>query len=185
MVTEVRQSDHMRQSERISEPVQLPVHDRLRLTESLLRAIEDSVSSLQRLLSEVHKEVDVALREAGEWAGPAELSTLRVEIEQLREGMSSRAVIERAKGMLMQAHELSESQAFDLLSDLSQRRHRKLRDVAADVVSGIVSPRVGAADAEVAAGRLDGTGPQQEVPVGRPRTPPPGSERAATGDREQ
>ena len=161
----------MRQSERITEPVQLPVHDRLRLTESLLRAIEDSVSSLQRLLSEVHKEVDVALRDAADWARPGEVSALRLEIEQLREGMASRAVIERAKGMLMQAHELSESQAFDLLSELSQRRHRKVRDVAAEVVTEIVPPRLGAAELGVAAGRPSDTGREPDVPAAKPRAP--------------
>jgi hypothetical protein len=38
--------------------------------------------------------------------------------------------------MLIQGHGLTESQSFDLLSEMSQRYRRKLRDVAADIASG-------------------------------------------------
>jgi GAF domain-containing protein len=55
--------------------------------------------------------------------------------DSLLEAMRSRAVIEQAKGILMAARELSASQAFDLLVATSQSEHRKLRDVAAGLVS--------------------------------------------------
>jgi hypothetical protein len=114
---------------------------RLRLIDSLLSAVDDSLSSFQRLLSEVHTEVARLRREEEEHSRDDEIAALRREIEQLREGMNSRAVIERAKGILMQTNALSEAESFDLLNEMSQRRHRKLRDVAADVASGSPTTR--------------------------------------------
>jgi hypothetical protein len=112
------------------------LHDRLRLAESLLRAVEDSMLPLQRLLAEVHKEVDLALQGETRSARDEELTTLRREVDQLRDGLASRAVIERAKGILMQARGLTEPQSFDVLNEMSQRQRRKLRDIAADIASG-------------------------------------------------
>jgi hypothetical protein len=118
------------------------LQDRLRLAESLLRAVEDSLSGLQRLLSEVHKEVGLGLREEIESAREQEISDLRREVTQLREAMVSRAVIERAKGILMQGQGLTESQSFNVLNEMSQRHRRKLRDIAADVASGTLTHRL-------------------------------------------
>jgi hypothetical protein len=126
----------------MGEAVRPPLQDRLRLAESLLRAVEDSLSALQRLLSEVHKEVGLGLREEIESAREEELSSLRREVTQLREAMASRAVIERAKGILMQGQGLTESQSFDVLNEMSQRHRRKLRDIAADVASGTLGHRL-------------------------------------------
>jgi GAF domain-containing protein len=53
---------------------------------------------------------------------------------QLQEAMTSRAVIEQAKGILMSAGRCTAEQAFELLVEASQRRNVKLRDVAARVV---------------------------------------------------
>ena len=55
--------------------------------------------------------------------------------EQLREAMSSRAVIEQAKGVLMALHGLTAEQAFARLRSASQTSHRKLRDVAGEVLA--------------------------------------------------
>jgi hypothetical protein len=116
--------------------------DRLRLVEALLRAVEESLSPMQRLLAQIHREVDQAL-DAGTADGPdTELTALRREVEQLREGLATRGVIERAKGMLMSRHEISEGQAFELLSHMSQRSRRKLRDVAAEVAGATPAPRL-------------------------------------------
>jgi AmiR/NasT family two-component response regulator len=48
--------------------------------------------------------------------------------------MRSRAVIEQAKGILMALHGLDADAAFDMLTQQSQRSHRKLRDVAQAIV---------------------------------------------------
>ena len=124
----------------MEEAVRPYVHDRLRLAESLLRAVTDSITPLQRLLAEVHKEITLALQEEIESRRDEELSGLRREVNQLRDAMVSRAVIERAKGILMQGQGLTESESFELLNEISQRQHRKLRDIAADVTSGTLSP---------------------------------------------
>ncbi|MFQ1001440.1 ANTAR domain-containing response regulator [Modestobacter sp. SSW1-42] len=133
---------------------------RLRLVDSLLTAATDMMSSLQRVLAEVHNELGPARREEEERPRDAEIAELRREVCQLREGMASRAVIERAKGVLMRGHGVGEAEAFALLSDLSQRSHRKVRDVAADLLDGASGlPPVAARPTSVPAGRPpDGAG---------------------------
>lgn len=54
---------------------------------------------------------------------------------QLQEAMSSRAVIEQAKGILMAAYGCDAAAAFARLTARSQHTHRKLRDVARDIVA--------------------------------------------------
>jgi hypothetical protein len=52
----------------------------------------------------------------------------------LRRSQESNREIGMAMGVLMSRHALTQSQAFDLLRMASQHSHRKLREVAADVV---------------------------------------------------
>lgn len=54
---------------------------------------------------------------------------------QLREALSTRAVIEQAKGILMVRADCDEDEAFALLRRTSQHQNRKLREVAAAVVA--------------------------------------------------
>lgn len=54
--------------------------------------------------------------------------------ETLNEAMQSRAVIEQAKGVLMEQSGVSADAAFDLLRRASQRENRKLRDIAGEIV---------------------------------------------------
>jgi GAF domain-containing protein len=56
----------------------------------------------------------------------------------LTAAMSSRAVIEQAKGILMAVHRCSADDAFDLLRLRSQAENRKLRSVAADIVDEVL-----------------------------------------------
>ena len=172
MAARMGHSCRMRQSGRITDSSRPPAHDHLRLAESLLRAVEDSVSSLQRLLREVHQEIDFLLRDVPESEQHQEVSSLRQEVEQLREGLVSRAVIERAKGIIMQAHAVSECQAFDLLNELSQRQHRKLRDIAADVVNGQPAPAP-RANGQVSARRAGATSDQSDDAVQPEAVPRP------------
>jgi AmiR/NasT family two-component response regulator len=53
----------------------------------------------------------------------------------LQTALESRAVIEQAKGILMERHNLTADQAFQLLARVSQTTNRKLRHVADDLVS--------------------------------------------------
>jgi GAF domain-containing protein len=56
------------------------------------------------------------------------------DLTQLRTAMMSRAVIEQAKGILMERHKIKEDEAFTILTHTSQRTNTKLRDVAAELV---------------------------------------------------
>jgi len=77
---------------------------------------------------EVASWVALAVNTAHEVARTSE------ELEQLRTAMISRAVIEQAKGILMERHKLTEDQAFTLLSHASQHTNIKLRTVADQLV---------------------------------------------------
>jgi GAF domain-containing protein len=55
--------------------------------------------------------------------------------EQLEQAMASRSVIDQALGVLMAQQKCDAPTAFDLLRRHSQNTHRKLRDVAADLVT--------------------------------------------------
>src|SRR3954468_23084738 len=59
------------------------------------------------------------------------------ELDDLRRAMQTRSLIDMAKGALMAVHGCDESEAFALLRAASQREHRKLRDVAAQVLATI------------------------------------------------
>jgi GAF domain-containing protein len=61
--------------------------------------------------------------------------------EQLTSALESRVVIEQAKGVLMGRHGWSADEAFDELRRRSQERNRKLREVAAEVVSAVPRQR--------------------------------------------
>ena len=61
--------------------------------------------------------------------------------EQLQAAMTSRAVIEQAKGILMGARGCDASEAFDQLISMSQNTNRKLRDVAQALVADAASRR--------------------------------------------
>ena len=58
----------------------------------------------------------------------------------LGEAMRSRATIEQAKGILMGARRCGPDEAFDILVNLSQTSHRKLREVAEALVAEAANP---------------------------------------------
>ena len=66
-------------------------------------------------------------------------ATTGVKAEQLQTAMTSRAVIEQAKGILMGERRCTADEAFQILADLSQRSNRKLRDVAEALVENASS----------------------------------------------
>lgn len=78
----------------------------------------------------------VALGEA--FAGPAAVTVQNAQllaqaqrlVERLETAQSTRSVVDRAVGVLMSRTGLDEQQALDRLRTLSQREHRKLPDVA-------------------------------------------------------
>ena len=58
----------------------------------------------------------------------------RRRMDQLLEGYSARDVIGQAKGILMEREKCSEEEAFQLLRGASSRLHKKLREIAKDVI---------------------------------------------------
>jgi ANTAR domain-containing protein len=62
--------------------------------------------------------------------------------EHLEAALTSRAVIDQAKGILMERHKLSADQAFQALARASMQTNTKVRDVAEQVVeTGVFPPR--------------------------------------------
>jgi len=66
----------------------------------------------------------------------------RETAEHLRTALTSRAVIDQAKGMLMAIRRISADDAFALLVEQSQRENVKLREVAERFVARVVSSGV-------------------------------------------
>jgi len=75
---------------------------------------------------------------AAQAAGALRLATRQARdtalLVQLEEALNSRSVIDQAIGVLIARHQLTGTQAFDLLRRQSQTTQRKLRDLAADLV---------------------------------------------------
>jgi AmiR/NasT family two-component response regulator len=84
----------------------------------------------------VQGALEVALRRH------AEVERLSGEVEVLEGAIQRRAVIERAKGILMERHSLGDREAFELLRSHARANNRKLVDVAAAVADGhLLLPR--------------------------------------------
>src|SRR5437870_8940535 len=62
-------------------------------------------------------------------------SRLQTELEQTKSALEERKVIDRAKGILMKAKQLSEEQAYALLRKTAMNENRKIADVAQSVIT--------------------------------------------------
>jgi AmiR/NasT family two-component response regulator len=58
------------------------------------------------------------------------------EFQSLEGAFGRRAVIERAKGILMERHSIDDDHAFELLRDHARNTNRKLADIASAIVDG-------------------------------------------------
>lgn len=88
-----------------------------------------------QLLALYTTAVKAALRSVRRYHQARELT------EQLRDALTSRAVIDQAKGILMAVHHIEADTAFDLLVGQSQRDNVKLRDLAGRLVAAVVNRR--------------------------------------------
>jgi response regulator NasT len=61
---------------------------------------------------------------------------LHEKVSQLESALERRAVIERAKGILMERHSVGDRQAFELLRDHARSSGRRVVDVAQTVLDG-------------------------------------------------
>jgi response regulator NasT len=79
---------------------------------------------------DVQAAIEVALRR---WR---EEQRLQEKVEQLETALERRAVIERAKGILMERHGADERGAFEMLRDHARASGRRVVDVAQSVLDG-------------------------------------------------
>ena len=75
--------------------------------------------------------------EAKDWQSSIDIVLRRfAEYHDLEGAFGRRAVIERAKGILMERHSVDEGKAFQMLRDHSRGSNRRLSDIAASVAEG-------------------------------------------------
>ncbi len=65
-----------------------------------------------------------------------EARALGEQVERLETALERRALIERAKGILMERHSIDDARAFGLLRDQARRRSRSVVDLARGVLDG-------------------------------------------------
>ncbi len=70
----------------------------------------------------------------------AELRALEQEVHSLEDQLTTRRVVERAKGLLMDRHGLAESDAFSFIQQTAMRQRSKMRAVAEQVLDGSLTP---------------------------------------------
>lgn len=76
-------------------------------------------------------------------AAGEEIIRARTLAAQLEQALSTRAVIEQAKGILMALRRLTENEAFEILRKESQDRNIKLRELAQTIVAGTYAAESG------------------------------------------
>ncbi len=69
-----------------------------------------------------------------------EMRTLQDETKSLEEQLETRKLVDRAKGILMDGHGMSENEAFDWIQKTAMNNRVKARDVAQQVIDGTASP---------------------------------------------
>jgi response regulator NasT len=73
----------------------------------------------------------------GRWR---ELQALADEVESLQEQLETRKVVDRAKGILMDEHGLSEAEAFSFVQRRAMAERTRMRAVAERVIAGELVP---------------------------------------------
>jgi response regulator NasT len=99
----------------------LDVQDRAFINEAAKRGIFAYIANGHDP-QEMQSAMDVVLRRFAEY-------------HDLEGAFGRRAITERAKGILMERHDVDEKQAFDMLRDEARRSSRKLVDIAESVVT--------------------------------------------------
>lgn len=81
-------------------------------------------------LDEIQGAIEVAIHRH------RETQALSAEVDTLRSALERRAVVERAKGILMERHGLGERAAFELLRTQARSEGRRVVDLASAVTDG-------------------------------------------------
>jgi len=107
-------------------PIQEHIVGALNVYGAVPNALDDEAVALGALFADY---AAVAVSNAHVFSETAGLA------EGMRSAMATRAVIEQAKGILIALHGCTAEEAFNRLTQVSQNSNRKLRDVAAGVVT--------------------------------------------------
>ena len=93
------------------------------------RAAEQGIIAYAQPVDEesVKSSLEIAVRRF------AELSELSEAVGQLEDAISRRATIERAKGILMERHGVSDREAFEMLRTEARSNNRRVYDVASEL----------------------------------------------------
>jgi AmiR/NasT family two-component response regulator len=117
--------------------------DALELIETLVRDGSCPVIALVRdpdpdfLREASARGVFAYVTDGGDWQSSIDIVLRRfADYRELAGAFGRRALIERAKGILMERHSVDEEGAFGLLRDESRGANQKLLDVASAVVAG-------------------------------------------------
>jgi len=102
---------------------------------------------------------------------------LKDQVNSLNQRLSDRIVIERAKGILIQMHNITEEEAYKRLQVFSRHQRRKIRDIAQSVLEmkSLFAPQLNGAITEVKVQQgttpsLPTDGNEQEPPA-QPKDP--------------
>ena len=79
------------------------------------------------------KQLEPAIKLA--MARYGEFKSLKVEVDDLREAIETRKLVERAKGVIMKRCNLSEEDAFKVLQSHSQKENKKMKEIAEAIIS--------------------------------------------------
>jgi AmiR/NasT family two-component response regulator len=82
------------------------------------------------LTESIQSAIEVAMRRFREH------QELTEQVDRLEGALQRRALIERAKGILMERHNVGEREAFEMLREHARSRNRTVVDVAASVTEG-------------------------------------------------
>ncbi len=97
------------------------------------------------------------------------IERLRAEVEELRYAMRGQAVIEQARGLLVERTSCSPDDALDHLTELSRTTGRPLVETAAELLGLAAPPEISPAD--LPAGCAAGSAPDSAPPAAEPAGP--------------
>ncbi|HYD09460.1 MAG TPA: ANTAR domain-containing protein, partial [Acidimicrobiales bacterium] len=69
-----------------------------------------------------------------------EMQALGDEVDSLQDQLETRRLVDRAKGILMDKHGLTENDSFGFIQKTAMNERRPMKTVAEDVISGQVTP---------------------------------------------
>ena len=64
-----------------------------------------------------------------------QIKSQQKEIDELKETLETRKIIERAKGILMDRHHMSEEEAFKRIHFQARNQNKKMREIAQSIIT--------------------------------------------------